>query len=63
MNEKEIDNEISSLVIEKKLLNESLKRNKNELEQKEIKRRIMSLNGKIYRLRRIRSNDCKLIND
>lgn len=59
MKEKEIDNEISRLVIEKRLLNESLKRNKNELEQKEIKRRIMSLNGEIYRLRRLRSNDFK----
>lgn len=56
MKDKEIDNEISSLVIEKKLLNESLKRNENEEEQKEIKRRIMNLNGKIYRLRRLRES-------
>lgn len=56
MKDKEIDNEISSLVIEKKLLNESLKRNDSEEEKKEIKRRIMNLNGKIYRLRRLRES-------
>lgn len=51
-----IDKEISSLVIEKRLLTQSLKINENLDEQKEIKRKIMAINGKIYRLRHLREN-------
>ena len=51
-----LDKEISSLVIEKRLLTQSLKINENLEEQKEIKRKIMSIDGKIYRLRHLREN-------
>ncbi len=51
-----LDKEISSLVIEKRLLTHSLKINENLDEQKEIKRKIMTINGKIYRLRHLREN-------
>ncbi len=57
MNHKEIDFEISRLVTEKRLLQESLKRNENEIEKKEIKKRIMSINGKVYSLRRQYNNE------
>ena len=43
-----LDKEISSLVIEKRLLTHSLKINENLDEQKEIKRKIMTINGKSY---------------
>ena len=56
MNHKEIDLEISRLVTEKRLLQESLKRNENEIEKKEI----MSINGKIYSLRRQYNNEKEL---
>ncbi len=51
MNIKEIDNEINKLVIEKKLLNESLKRTKSEEEQKGIRKRIIMINSEIRKLK------------
>ncbi len=55
----EIDNKINSLVIEKRLLNESLKRSKDTLEIQEIKRRLIQLNGEIYKLRHSREEVIK----
>ena len=49
MEVKEIDKEISRLVIEKHLLNESMKRTKSEEEQKEIKKRLIRINAEIRR--------------
>ncbi len=57
MKQKEIDVEISKLVTEKRLLNESLKLNQNEQEKKEIRKRIISINGKISYLRRQYNNE------
>lgn len=55
----EIDNKINRLVIEKRLLNESLKRSKDTLEIQEIKRRLIQLNGEIYKLRHSREEVIK----
>lgn len=55
----EIDNKINRLVIEKRLLNESLKRSKDILEIQEIKRRLIQLNGEIYKLRHSREEVIK----
>ncbi len=51
MNTKEIDIAINKLVIEKKLLNESLKRTKNVEEQLGIKKRIIMINSEIRKLK------------
>ena len=50
---RENDIEISKLVIEKKLLLESLKRNTNEFERKEIKKKIMLIDGMIFKSRHL----------
>ena len=47
MDLKTIDKEINRLVIEKRLLNESIKRTKNEEEQKEMRKRIIMINAEI----------------
>ena len=44
---------ILKLVIEKKLLLESLKRNTNEFERKEIKKKIMLIDGMIFKSRHL----------
>ena len=49
MNTKEIDNEVSRLVMEKHLLNLSMSRTTNEDEKKEIKKRLIRLNAEIRR--------------
>ena len=49
MNLKEIDNEVSSLVMEKHLLNLSMSRTTNEEEKKEIKKRLIRINAEIRR--------------
>lgn len=46
---KEIDKEINVLVMEKKLLNESMKRTKSEKEKKEMHKRIIRINAEIRR--------------
>ena len=51
MSVKEIDEEINKLVREKKLLNESMKRTKNEIEQKGIKKRVIMINAEIRKLK------------
>lgn len=53
--ENDIDTKINSLVIEKKLLNESLKRSNSDIEKQEIKKRLIFLNGEIYKLRHSRN--------
>lgn len=50
---KELDIDVNKLVIEKRLLLESLKRNTNEYERKEIKKKIMIIDGLIFKSRHI----------
>lgn len=49
MDLKDIDKEINRLVMEKKLLSESMKRTKNEEERKEMHKRIIRINAEIRR--------------
>lgn len=47
MDLKDIDKEINRLVMEKKLLSESMKRTKSEEERKEMHKRIIRINAEI----------------
>lgn len=47
MDLKEIDKEINKLVMEKKLLKESMMRTKNEEERKEMHKRVIMINAEI----------------
>lgn len=47
MNPREIDKEVSRLVMEKHLLTLSMKRTENEEEKKEIKKRLIRINAEI----------------
>jgi len=49
MDLKDIDKEINRLVMEKKLLSESMKRTKSEEERKEMHKRIIRINAEIRR--------------
>jgi hypothetical protein len=49
MDFKDIDKEINTLVMEKKLLQESMKRTKSEEEKKEMHKRIIRINAEIRR--------------
>lgn len=49
MDLKKIDKEINRLVIEKRLLSESMKRTKSEEEVKEMRKRIIRINAEIRR--------------
>lgn len=51
MKAKEIDNEITRLVMEKRLLKESSNRTKSEESQKEIRKRIIMINAEIKKLK------------